>query len=374
MAKIMTPRERRDYLVARMAEGLEVLDTFFGTLSTKRDVNARELGEGLLRAHNLTESQRNYFVKTINRAERAQEIVRYFEGRYGLKDGAFEDAQGLYKATCPEEEVHEGLKARPFNIAIGFSIPNWKRKGSYGYTSSNQEVQSDQLDVPIKKTISDLSKGKKMRLEHICFCVPTKEFCEEIDIKFLSPRDHLIAAIFDEPRGGLAQSKIVRHELRHIFDNIMSEYWGLFEETAATLCTEDSRGLRIDYGNMLEFRKETARRREERLAKLASLNAPETVIDNAKMLVERGKVEDARIKDEFIALADLFKLESLQRVIKGSKGKGRDRIRQVSYLFSSPNYKIGRNPDKVGKDEGKGGKMARRFNLLADFYASQNGS
>ena len=353
-------QDRRIYLVNKMLDGAKILHEFFEELRFNKNGCPAGLADKLLEKYDLTTNQRAFLEQVVTRASRAQEIVKYLGGRFGLNNkGVFTDTQGLYSVLYRTKNPPKKITALSYNIAVGFVRERWINKKEYlGFV--HRPIFFDQLQAPLEQTVSRLENGKPTACADLCFSMPNLDYLREIARKRIekeTPESKLLRSVFGPDEGAEAEKirkGIEKHELRHIFDTILGTRCYPLPEFVAGLYEADS-SCGLDncaiIGLMYSLKQfsDITKRREDRLLRLKEIDAPSIIIKHAEEDLEKSKKTTQRVKDE---------AKSLYNSINQFP---REEYPTISYIISTTG------------DYETIGKFAHRLELLAEFY-SQKGN
>lgn len=93
------------------------LDEYFDTLIYDREQHPLHFAFALSKKYGLNEDQLDEFKKVALRTFRAQEIVRYFEKRFGTdEEFKITDPEGLHRLVFKGRYVPKNMQAQSYNM------------------------------------------------------------------------------------------------------------------------------------------------------------------------------------------------------------------------------------------------------------------
>ncbi|MDD5741586.1 MAG: hypothetical protein PHH54_06400 [Candidatus Nanoarchaeia archaeon] len=249
---------KQEYLANRMIDGARALSELFNWLKTNRAPLTDNLVEEITKSCEITKNQANYLHKTVERAKRAQGIIKYLENRFGVNENLdFQDSEGLYRLLFRNKSCPKKIQAKSHNIGIGLTRQNWRYKNSVGRAGIG--FWYDQLNSPLDKTIQRLEAEKMTNVGDLCFTLPSKDyFVKAVEKRRseLNEQGKILLAIFGpsvEQEAERWYGETEKHELRHVIDEILPSHGKRYIETQADLISEGNfRGLNRDINAIKE--------------------------------------------------------------------------------------------------------------------------
>jgi len=340
----MVKAVEKSYLERKLVDGLKVLHEHFESFVRNRDFIPVVDGVG-----DLTQSQRDFYQNTRERTERARDIVRYLEGRFGLTEQEnkyldkefarafymkFDDPEGLYRLVVGRKAPQK-VQAFSHGIALSFMKNRWQYRNAMGHVV-NRGVQFDQLSVPAEDTIERLRGDKITNISKISIMLPSLEVClRNIKsgrwLESLAECKKLMEAIF----GGMDYHyvaerhlrSIYRHEMRHIFDEIMgvADNWVGHSEAQTHLFEGDPVALGVDRD--FSFFVKSLNDSKERLQRNIDLRHPDFIIEQYRRIVAKYEQKIEYVNEKLVPpwKENVRRIDKLPRKTKEI----------LSYLFST---------------------------------------
>jgi hypothetical protein len=235
-------------IAMKIKDGAYAVYDFFEALKTDRNALPQELEENLSDKYDLTEQQIAYFKNIRKRAASAKSIIKCVEDKFGADEtGRINKPNEAYSLAFGGE-IEDIEEARSYNIAIGFHKKTWKARKYIGRTTAKVRFNSNN---PYREIAENLAKGKEPNFEDLVFTAPMLYKCQLLIGHPLTSEERVALAMqgktyIPKPAPEEFLEGIIKHELRHIFDNIMDNPIYFMKETAAELYS-DKKLLGLDW-------------------------------------------------------------------------------------------------------------------------------
>lgn len=343
----MRKLERKQYLERRLVEGLRVIHGLFEGMANERDFSIDDYSRRIQDV-DLTSNQRDFYQNVRSRANKARQIVRYLEGRFGLthqkgnyerQDLAdifsmkFDDPEGLHFLIMGKK-APQGIQAYSHNLGISFLKRRWSYRDGLMAHISERGVDYDQLATPSENTIERLERNKTTNLAEISMMLPSLDICIRRikEGKWFAPmtfEDKVLSQIFgqnymDIALGERALKGIYHHEIRHIFDNIIGDKNG--EHTEAQTHLYEGDPVAVGANRDFNVYYEGVEKAKANLQMQIDFSRPEIFIENARRWLEKSEGKGRFIEEKILPLWRL-NIKKIDSLLLESK-------KVLSYLFS----------------------------------------
>lgn len=224
-------------MALKIKDGAYAVYDFFEALKSDKNCSPEELEDELSGKYDLTEQQRSYLRQIRKRASGAKRIIKSVEDKFGIDESGKINKPNDAYCLAFGGKVMDIEEARSYNVAIGFHKKTWKARTYLGRTTTKARDSKN----PYNEIAESLENGREPNFEDLAFIAPCLDKCERVVGPERINRERIFMSIRGkayQPAPEVLLDTIIKHEQRHIFDNIMHNSFYFLRETAAVLYSE----------------------------------------------------------------------------------------------------------------------------------------